>query len=183
MRDLSRRTGMSLAGLYYYFESKDKLLYLIQRHAFTEVLERLRERLAAERDPEGAVRVLIRNHIEYFVANMTAMKVLAHEDNTLKNGYGKEIQAIKREYYRVCSDVLERFRKEKVGRDPGAARKNERRVAVMSLFGMMNWIYTWYNPRVDVASGELADQIANMYLHGVFREKRDKANPAAARQG
>src|SRR5512146_227239 len=77
MRDLSRKSGMSLAGLYYYFESKDQLLYLIQRHTFTEVLERLRERLASTSDAEDAVRTMIRNHIEYFVANMTAMKVLA----------------------------------------------------------------------------------------------------------
>ena len=30
MRDLSRATGMSLAGLYYYFESKERLLYMIR---------------------------------------------------------------------------------------------------------------------------------------------------------
>jgi AcrR family transcriptional regulator len=30
MRDLSRATGMSLAGMYHYFGSKDRLLYLIQ---------------------------------------------------------------------------------------------------------------------------------------------------------
>src|SRR5512143_2624405 len=117
MRDLSRRTGMSLAGLYYYFESKDKLLYLIQRHTFTEVLERLRQRLTSARDAEDSVRIMIRNHIEYFVANMTAMKVLAHEDNTLKNGYGKEIQAIKREYYRVCADLLDELRKQKFSKE------------------------------------------------------------------
>ncbi len=34
MRDLSRASGMSLAGLYYYFESKERLLYLIQKHTF-----------------------------------------------------------------------------------------------------------------------------------------------------
>src|SRR5579862_9321971 len=45
MRDLSRATGMSLAGLYYYFESKEKLLYLIQKHTFTTIVGRLRERL------------------------------------------------------------------------------------------------------------------------------------------
>lgn len=167
MRDLSRRTGMSLAGLYYYFESKDKLLYLIQRHTFTEVLDRLRERLTSAADAEDAVRIMIRNHIEYFVANMTAMKVLAHEDNTLKNGYGEEIQAIKREYYRVCSGLLDELRKQRFGND-AATRKCERRVAVMSLFGMMNWIYTWYNPQVDPESDELADQIADMFLNGVF---------------
>ena len=47
MRDLSRASGMSLAGLYYYFESKEKLLYLIQRHTFAHDLERLRSRLEA----------------------------------------------------------------------------------------------------------------------------------------
>lgn len=168
MRDLSRRTGMSLAGLYYYFESKDKLLYLIQRHTFTEVLDRLRERLASSRDPEDAIRIMIRNHIEYFVANMTAMKVLAHEDKTLKNGYGEEIQAIKREYYRVCSGLLDELRKQSRS---AALRKTERRVAVMSLFGMMNWIYTWYNPQVDPGSDELAEQVAEMFLNGVFERK------------
>lgn len=170
MRDLSRRTGMSLAGLYYYFESKDKLLYLIQRHTFEEVLDRLRERLASAVDPEDAVRIMIRNHIEYFVANMTAMKVLAHEDNTLKNGYGQEIQSLKREYYRLCAGVLDDLGKLRSGAD-GASRKGNRRVAVMSLFGMMNWIYTWYNPQVDPESGVLAEQMTEMFLNGVFSEK------------
>ena len=54
MRDLSRLSGMSLAGLYYYFESKEKLLYLIQKHTFTTIIDRLRERLAASSDPESA---------------------------------------------------------------------------------------------------------------------------------
>jgi len=96
MRDLSRASGMSLAGLYYYFESKEKLLYLIQRHTFTTILERLRARLAGVTDPEERVRVFILNHLEYFLANQKAMKVLSHEDEVLKNGYGTEIAAIKR---------------------------------------------------------------------------------------
>ena len=33
MRDLSRLSGISLAGLYYYFDSKEKLLYLIQKRS------------------------------------------------------------------------------------------------------------------------------------------------------
>jgi len=42
MRDLSRLSGMSLAGLYYYFDSKEKLLYEIQKHTFTAIVDRLR---------------------------------------------------------------------------------------------------------------------------------------------
>src|SRR5579864_6585904 len=64
MRDLSRATGMSLAGLYYYFDSKEKLLYLIQRHTFTTILERLRRRLDGVIEPEARIRVFILNHLE-----------------------------------------------------------------------------------------------------------------------
>ncbi len=46
MRDLSRLSGISLAGLYYYFESKEKLLYFIQQHTFNTIMDRLRKRLA-----------------------------------------------------------------------------------------------------------------------------------------
>src|ERR1700751_2790612 len=65
MRDLSRLSGISLAGLYYYFESKEKLLYIIQQHTFQTITERLRERLAASSDPETRIRIFVANHIEY----------------------------------------------------------------------------------------------------------------------
>src|SRR6201987_5242795 len=88
MRDLSRASGMSLAGLYYYFQSKEQLLYLIQRHTFTTIVDRLRRRLGGVADPEARIRAFILNHLEYFLANQKAMKVLSHEDEILKNGHG-----------------------------------------------------------------------------------------------
>src|ERR1700738_3164301 len=51
MRDLSRASGMSLAGLYYYFESKERLLFLIQRHTVTPIVQGLKERLVNVSDP------------------------------------------------------------------------------------------------------------------------------------
>src|SRR5689334_9987869 len=52
MRDLSRATGMSLAGLYHYFESKEELLYLIQKHTFTTIIDSLRRKLGSSNDPK-----------------------------------------------------------------------------------------------------------------------------------
>ncbi len=54
MRDLSRATGMSLAGLYHYFQSKERLLYLIQKHTFTTIVEKLKARLKVSRIPSSA---------------------------------------------------------------------------------------------------------------------------------
>src|SRR5215510_15645321 len=110
MRDLSRATGMSLAGLYHYFESKEELLYLIQKHTFTTIIETLREKLEGSNDPEERLRIFIHNHLEYSLDNKQAMKVLVHEDETLKNGRGADIAAIKREYYHICFDLLEDLR-------------------------------------------------------------------------
>lgn len=160
MRDLSRATGMSLAGLYYYFDSKEKLLYLIQKHTFTTIVENLRERLKSVADPEERIRVCILNHLEYFLANQKAMKVLSHEDEVLKNHYGAEIAGIKREYYRICVDLLGALKQAR-------GLEFSTRTAVLSLFGMMNWIYTWYKPRTDGGAEELAHEMAEILLRGV----------------
>ena len=107
MRDLSRLSGISLAGLYYYFESKEKLLYFIQQHTFNTIMERLRERLATSSDPEARIRIFIHNHVEYSLARQKAMKVLSHEDDVLTGTYGTELSAIKREYYRICVGLVD----------------------------------------------------------------------------
>src|SRR5437899_5530167 len=59
MRDLSRAAGMSLAGLYHYFDSKEDLLYLIQKHTFRTIIERLQERLKESKGAEQRVRIFI----------------------------------------------------------------------------------------------------------------------------
>jgi len=170
MRDLSRLSGISLAGLYYYFESKEKLLYFIQQHTFNTIMERLRERLEASADPEARVRIFVHNHVQYSVARQKAMKVLSHEDDVLKNGYGAELAAIKREYYRICVSLVDELVKAE-GRNAGAQNAGgvSTRTAVMGLFGMMNWLYTWYNPKVDPAADVLAREISDIFLLGICR--------------
>src|SRR5919197_1338302 len=161
MRDLSRATGLSLAGLYHYFESKEKLLYLIQKHAFETIVSGLRQRLQGVSDPEQRVRVVVQNHLEYFLANRKPMKVLSHEDEVLKNGYGNELRAIKREYYHICLGLVEDLMRARGLECSG-------RVPVLALFGMMNWIYTWHNPRVDADAGVLARQMSDIFLYGLL---------------
>jgi AcrR family transcriptional regulator len=161
MRDLSRASGMSLAGLYYYFESKERLLFLIQKHTFTTIVQRLKTRLEGVSDPEERIRLFILNHLEYFLANQAAMKVLSHEAEALKNGFAAEVSAIKREYYRICVGLLDELKRER-------GLQFSTRIAVLSLFGMMNWIYTWHNPRVDADAEQLAREMSDIFLRGVI---------------
>src|SRR5580658_3672781 len=161
MRDLSRVTGLSLAGLYYYFESKEELLYLIQKHYFTVVVDRLQKRLEGISDAEARVRAFILNHFEYFLAeNYKATKVLSKEDDVLAGNLATEVTTLKRRYYRCCADLVEAFKQQK-------GLEFNTRVAVLSLFGMMNWIYTWYKPQVDPEAGALSRQVGDLFLAGI----------------
>ena len=167
MRDLSRESGMSLAGLYYYFESKERLLYLIQKHTFGTIVERLKARLEGVEDAEQRIRIFILNHLEYFLANQAAMKVLSHEDEVLKNGFGADVEVIKREYYRICVGLLDDLKRER-------GLQFTTRLAVLSLFGMMNWIYTWHKPRIDADAESIAREMGDIFLRGVTASKGRK---------
>jgi len=165
MRDLSRASGMSLAGLYYYFESKERLLFLIQKHTFTTIVQRLKARLEGVSDPEQQIRIFILNHLEYFLVNPASMKVLSHEAEALKNGFASEVAAIKREYYRICVELLDELKRVR-------GLQFSTRIAVLSLFGMMNWIYTWHNARVDADAEQLAREMGDIFLRGVMSGSR-----------
>ena len=166
MRDLSRLSGISLAGLYYYFESKEKLLYFIQQDTFSTIIARLRERLAGSTDAETRIRIFVHNHVEYSVTRQKAMKVLSHEDDVLKNAYGNELAAIKRQYYHICVGLVDELANAE-GWKSLAENGISARTAVMGLFGMMNWLYTWYKPGVDPAAEDLAREISDIFLRGI----------------
>lgn len=167
MRDLSRASGMSLSGLYYYFESKERLLFLIQKHTFSTIVRQLKTRLENAEDPEQRIRIFILNHLDYFLANPQSMKVLTHEAEALKNGFASELAAVKREYYRICVGLLDQLKAER-------GLQFSTRVGVLSLFGMMNWIYTWHNPRVDADAQQLSREMGDIFLRGVMTDTKTR---------
>lgn len=160
MRDLSRATGMSLAGMYYYVEGKDELLFLIQERSFTEVVTGARAAIAAETDPLERLRRFIRHHVGFFTGHMAEMKVLSHEAESLTGERWETINRLKRTYVDLLLSLLRSTQPESVSSiDP--------RVAAFALFGMMNWIYTWYDPDGTVPPDRLADQLADLFVHGL----------------
>lgn len=171
IRDIARATGVSLSGLYYYFQSKEELLYLIQDHAFGTLLGRLDERLAGVTDARERLRLLIDNHLTYFVSNMAEMKVLSHEADSLSGDYRQRVNGQKRRLGEVAMGILRQVRG-----DDGI----DGRVATFALFGMMNWLYTWYRPDRDVPVERLVEEITEIYLNGFLQAGRGQGVAKAA---
>jgi AcrR family transcriptional regulator len=165
MRDISRATKVSLAGLYYYCRSKEELLYLIQDNCFGRVQERLERRLSETQDPLEKLRFVIENHLSFFAANMAEMKVLSHEADSLAGEMQERVDGKKQQYTRLVRKILSEVQLSQARAD-GGGQKLDLTVGTYALFGMMNWIYNWYDPRGKLSVGDLVDNITRLFLNG-----------------
>ena len=162
MRDISRATGVSLAGLYHYCKSKEELLFLIQDNCFGRVVERLEERLRDVTDPSVKLRIFIENHLSFFAANMAEMKVLSHEADSLAGDLHVHVSTKKEKYTKQARRILKELQQLQ-----GDKSQVDLTVATYALFGMMNWIYNWYDPQGKLKVSELVDNVMLLFLHGI----------------
>ena len=170
VRDISRATRMSLAGLYYYFGTKEELLYLIQERCFLTLLQRWEQAASASTDARGRIRAFAENHLSFFLHNMHEMKVMAHEDESLSGEFQEKILVLKRRYVKVLMDLIGELQEHEGG------KRVDLRVATFALFGMMNWIYTWYQPKRDLPFPQLIEQMLRLYFYGLINgAKADEA--------
>ena len=161
MRDISRATNVSLAGLYHYCKSKEELLFLIQDNCFGRVLERLEQRLEAVNDPLSKLRIFIENHLSFFAANMAEMKVLSHEAESLAGTLHAHVSTKKDRYTKLARRILKELQQTEPVSPPV-----DLTVATYALFGMMNWIYNWYDPKGKLKVSELVENVTRLFLHG-----------------
>jgi AcrR family transcriptional regulator len=162
MRDISRETQVSLAGLYHYCRSKEELLFLIQDNCFGRVLERLQERLQETIEPIEKLRLVIENHLSFFAANMAEMKVLSHEADSLAGEMRAHVSGKKQQYTQLVRQILSEAQQARADGAP----KIDLTVATYALFGMMNWIYNWYDPLGKLSVSELVENITRLFLSG-----------------
>ena len=164
IRDVANETGISLGGLYYYFENKEDLLFLIQQRTFGGLLDLQEAALAEGGDAETRLRRLVRNHLHHFVAHFNELKVCTYEMESL-NGERYEIIAdLRRRYYRCLAEVVA-----EVWGVPGDQLEDDPRVRHASLFvfGMLNWIFTWYDAERDEPVDRLGDEMIALVMDGL----------------
>lgn len=160
VRDVSQATGMSLAGLYYYFKSKEELLFLIQFRAFESICDKLREIIRDEIDPHACLHSMINMHFEYFIRNMNDLKICSREIESLEGSFYQKVAEKRKEYFDLTQSIFE-----KISETSGGSSADSR-LAALYLFGTLNWIYQWYRPGRYPDAKELAGQLAGIYLQG-----------------
>ncbi len=158
VRAVAARGKIGLSGVYYYFRSKEELLYAIQHNAFSTLVQSLEERLSRSSSPQERLKAVIDNHFQFFVNNMDDLKVCVHEIESLSGKYYKSVLKIRQEYFRLVRRIV-------AGVFRGSAYETD--LATLFLFGSLNWVYMWYDPKKNANIDKLSSQFLRVYLNGV----------------
>ncbi len=164
IRDVGRRLELSLGGMYYYFSSKDDLLFQIQHRTFAALLD-AQERAAAEPgSPRERLRRLLVGHLVFFVNHPNEMKICTFELDSLSGEPYDRVLAIRRQYYRIVADVVAQL----TNATQGKVRESTRsRHITLFIFGMLNWAFMWYRAAKDGPVDALADEMLVLVLNGI----------------
>lgn len=164
IRDVAAATGVSPAGLYYYFHSKEELLHLILEAGLSSLLDRIREDISGIANSASRLRTIIRAHLTHFEKNGKEMRVLVQEREALSGPSRDEIRTLMREYTQIVIGTLKDLSPEKTSR--------ELRAAAFGLFGMLTWVDQWYRPGRDLPLDLLAEEFSGIYINGILSNPR-----------
>jgi AcrR family transcriptional regulator len=164
IRDVARETGFSLAGMYYYFRSKEDLLYKIQHRTFTALLEEQERTVSEGADAREKFRRLVQNHLSYYTRHFNEMKVCTFELHSLEGERYQEIEQLRRRYFRVMAEVVGEILGTEDGGNNG---EDEVRHYSLFIFGMLNWIFMWFDPERDAPVEALGDKVIHLVLSGL----------------
>jgi AcrR family transcriptional regulator len=163
MRDLAKVTGRSLSGLYHYFQGKEDLLYLVNRHGFSSLHAMMDTLESEKRNPAEALHQLITNHIVYFADHLDEMRVIMFGTQDLAPDRGGTVNALKESYRVRVQKIVGTYVQVTFGESLEPADLTRK---TYLLFGMMNWIFGWYSSGDHGSPDDLADDIFNTFTRG-----------------
>ena len=167
IRNIAEAMGMTKAGLYYYFESKEELLYQILDSYMDDLLAGIRDIHEQVSDPLCFIQECIRFQINLYCRDKYRSKLIIHDENCLSGKYYQALKEKQRIYLSYWQEELKNFCEQE------GLKTANLSVDVHFLVGMCNWIYQWYNEKGEVNPDELAKRVFNIFFHGFKNRMQD----------
>ena len=170
-----KESGTSKGGFYHNFKSKDELLYIIHDHFISYVVEKAQEAYENWNTPAERLYAIIKSFVMMIDLYKSHVTVFYQESLNLAPEYFQAIEVKRDQYKEMMFKVV----------DDGIKRGEFRRelpvpIISMAIFGMVNWVYKWYQETGRYSIEEIADIYADLILHSTLTEEA-KLKPEFAR--
>ncbi len=172
IRDITDELGMSKSSLYYYFRSKEELLFNILNDAMDEALGVIDGICESDAEPLSKIEQVSRFYATFFAGDRERLTLLSTEMNSLDGAYRETLMQKERAYVQRLRGVLEELSAQ------GGLKEIDPTVAAFAFFGMVHWTFKWYDPRGRLNAEELADKFLEIFTQGILY-RRDGDTSAA----
>ncbi len=164
MSEIAKAVGLTKAGLYYYVEGKEELLFSI----VTFGMDRLEGWIEAAKElPEPAqqLRHVLESHAVAITQDGSAITLLVNEVTALSAEHRARIELRQRGYFDFVRATLLGLQ------ERGQLTDVDPTVAAFGVLGSVLWVARWFRPNGRLSGAEVADQIANLALQGVLKKE------------
>jgi AcrR family transcriptional regulator len=150
-------------ALYYYYSSKDDLLYEVYHRVIKKELDALERVFAMALGPQATVRALMTDVILTTAAHSDDVTIFLREMHRLSPEKLKAVRADRRRYHVAFRDVIERGQREGVFRTDVSAE-----IVTIGFFGLVHHYYTWYRPDARFSPAAFAQESATWFLQSLM---------------
>jgi AcrR family transcriptional regulator len=157
LEEIAAELKVTKASLYYYFSTKEELLYEVHLLSLEDVLTRIAKVRRDHRSPVDQLRAALTEHLRVLAGDYEGAFMLQQEYD-LPDQHKAGIIALRDRYEAELLDIVDQGVKQRLFRTKDA------RVTVRMMLGSINWFLRWYR-----AGGRLTvDEIADAYLDFIF---------------
>ena len=161
MSRIASSGSFSKALLYHYYSSKDALIFDIVRVHLTELDSELALLDDDALQPEDRLERLIARTLELYQQTENYHKVQLNIAGVLAEEQMQEVRIIERRIVTRFSNLIGII-------NPSLAdNRNQLMPVTMSLFGMLNWAYTWFREDGALSRKDYAKMVTGLLLNGV----------------
>ena len=160
MEDIALAAGVSKGAIYHYFTGKTEILFSICSDYVGFDVKNLEQGVNDIQPGLDQIRYIISRHINHYASHAHAAKTLLNEAYNLPPRYFKKVKETERGYYRIVAGVLSCYLGPKVEKETVTA-------LAFTLFGMCNWIFSWYDPKRAVSPARLSTIIFDVFTKGI----------------
>lgn len=158
--DIADRIGFTKPAIYYYFRSKEDILFAIVDQIVDSGLARMEAVAASDASPTEKMHDLLVENTRVILENLDANSVFYNERGLLSPEREEAIRERERVYTRVARQIYTD------GVAVGEFTDVDPAVATATLLGASIWAHRWFDPDGSLSTDEVAEQIATLLMAG-----------------
>lgn len=159
---VAKEAGLTKAGIYHYFESKQHLLHVVHKTILAEQMVPMIRELAEISDPEQRLREFVTRLCNLLIRD-SAARILINEARRLLPEHFGEISAVWKEELALVRDAIVQL--QQAGR---VSKDLNPTFAAFGGIGMCSWILYWFDRTRPETAAEVAQTMAKVFLDGLL---------------